>query len=216
MSPLFPCGTETSGGKRPSDTGWVGVKDGLRCVKAAAPSPPPHRRLPELPAAARTQPPRTTSRLNLPRGAERSGARARSATAKGPERGLGGAHAGRSSRARSAASFTCSPPRGLRFRPTTTSRASRFPVPRAPHELEHDLPRYRAAPSNSGARRPAANCPEHALCGPSAATLARRENREPGGPWRPPREVRAAAPSWYAAFYSVWEISPKWDKWTDY
>lgn len=146
----------------------------------------------------------------------RSGARARSATAKGPERGLGGAHAGRSARARSAASFTCSPPRGLRFRPTTTSRASRFPVPRAPHELEHDLPRYRAAPSNSGARRPAANCPEHALCGPSAATLARRENREPGGPWRPPREVRAAAPSWYAAFYSVWEISPKWDKWTDY
>jgi hypothetical protein len=141
--------------------------------------------------------------------------RAPSATAKGPERRRGGAHAGRSSCAWSAAGFTCSPPCRLRSRPTTTSRTSGFPVPRAPYEPERDLPRDRAATSNSGARRPAVNCPEHALCGPPAATLARRENTEPGGPWRPPREVRAAAPSLYTAF-CTWEISsPKWDEWTN-
>lgn len=124
----------------------MGVKGRRSSADAAA---PPHRRLHELPTAARARP-RRTSRLNLP---PQSGARARSATAKGPVRGRGGAHAGRSSRARSAAGFTCSPPRGLRSRPTTTPRASWFSVPRTPCEPECDLPRCRATTSNSGARR---------------------------------------------------------------
>lgn len=114
-----------------------------------------------------------------------------------PVRGQGGAHAGRGSRAHSAAGFTCSPPRatprGWRPRPNVAPRPSQLPVPGDPR----DLPRCGTATSNSGARRPAANCPEHALCGPPAATLARKENKEPGGPWRPAREVRPGAPSFY-------------------
>lgn len=114
-----------------------------------------------------------------------------------PVRGRGGAHAGRSSRARSAAGFTCSlpraTPRGWRPRPNAAPRPSQLPVPGDPR----DLPPCGTATSNSGARRPAANCPEHALCGPPAATLARKENKEPGGPWRPAREVRPGATSFY-------------------
>lgn len=114
-----------------------------------------------------------------------------------PVRGRGGAHEGRSSRARSAAGFTCSPPRatprGWQPQPNAAPRPSQLPVPGYPR----DLPRCGTATSNSGARRPAANCPEHALCGPPAATPARKENKEPGGPWRPAREVRPSAPSFY-------------------
>lgn len=128
-----------------------------------------------------------------------------------PVRGRGGAHAGRSSRARSATGFTCSSPcatpRGWRPRPNAAPRSSQLPVPGDPR----DLPPCGTATSNSGAQRPAANCPEHALCGPPAATLARKENKEPGGPWRPVQEVRPGATSFYPlqCFFFFFSFRPQ-------
>lgn len=46
LSPLFPSGTETSGSKRPGDTGLMGVKGRPRSVPAADPSPPATPRAP--------------------------------------------------------------------------------------------------------------------------------------------------------------------------
>ncbi|XP_047580905.1 translation initiation factor IF-2-like [Lutra lutra] len=71
--------------------------------------------------------------------------------------------------------------------------SARRPPPRPSARDGRDLPRCRSATSNSSARPPGRELPQSMRsAGLRPRPGARKENKEPGGPWRPPREVQVA------------------------
>lgn len=61
--------------------------------------------------------------------------------------------------------------------------------PRVPGETYLGARRPQGTPALPAGPRTA---PEHALCRPLAPTRVRKENKEPGGPWRPSQDLHVA------------------------